>query len=61
MAMTMEDQVQEAMNDVKEFFAHVQACPEKSFTLTLEAGKGKYRGAGLVINKPAGQGLNFTE
>jgi hypothetical protein len=57
----MEKQVQEAMNDVKEFFAHLQAYPDKSFTLRLEGGKGKYRGSGLEINKPAGKGLNFTE
>ena len=59
--MTLAAQKEEAINDVKEFFAHLEAYPEKSFTLRLEGGKGQYRGAGLEINKPAGKGLNFTE
>lgn len=59
--MSPEEQLQEAMNDVREFFAHLQSYPEKTFTLRLEGGKGCYRGAGLEINKPAGKGLNFTE
>ena len=59
--MAPEDQVQEAMNDVREFFAMVHAYPQKSFTLTFRAAKGKYNGADMLINKQAGQGLNFTE
>jgi hypothetical protein len=59
--VSIEKQVEEAVNDVKEFFANLQACPEKSFTLTFRGAKGKYNGADLLINKPAGKGLNFTE
>ncbi len=59
--MTLDEQKREAMNDIKEFFEHLEAYPEKSFTLRFEGRKGQYCGAGLEINKPAGKGLNFTK
>jgi hypothetical protein len=55
-----EEQKAEAQSDLNEFFAQLEAFPEKSYTLRLEGGKGQYRGAGLEINKPAGKGLSFT-
>lgn len=59
--MAPEDQLQEAFNDVREFFAHLTAYPQKTLTLTLRGAKGKYNGADILINKPAGHGLNFME
>ncbi len=56
-----QEEIDEALNDVREFLTCLEAMQEKTFTLKLEGRKGKYCGASLEINKPAGKGLNFTE